>query len=74
LDAHKSGILNIEALAPSEQKTQVFNDIAIVTVKTHILGSYAGASFESDFRFTRVWTRSQNESWKIITAHSCIVV
>lgn len=72
LEAHKSGILKIETLTPSEQRIQILNDVAIVTVKVHILGSFAGVSSESDFRFTRVWARSSNNLWQIITAHSCI--
>ena len=74
LEAHKSGILNIETLIPSEENIQIINDVAIVTVKVHILGSFAGISSESDFRFTRVWTRSPNNLWQLITAHSSIVV
>ena len=71
LEAHKSGILKIETLTPSEQRIQILNDVAVVTVKVHILGSFAGVSSESDFRFTRVWARSSNNLWQIIAAHSC---
>lgn len=74
LEAHRSGLLKIEVLTPSEENIQLMGDVAIVTVKAHILGRYADTSSEADFRFTRIWAATTKDSWQIVTAHSCIIV
>lgn len=73
LDAHQSGILNVELLIPTEQQIQIIGDVAIVTVKVHLVGSYAGERSENDFRFTRCWTLSSSGTWHVVVAHSSIV-
>ncbi|MDH5229427.1 MAG: nuclear transport factor 2 family protein [Gammaproteobacteria bacterium] len=72
LGAHQSGLLKIERIETSEQQFQVAGDVIIVTVKARILGSFAGESNESDFRFTRIWQQSAANQWQIICAHSCL--
>ncbi len=73
LAAHQSGMLKIEVLIPSEQEIKLIGNVAIVTVKMHLIGSYAGVSSNNDFRFTRIWTRSSTGTWQIVAAHSSIV-
>lgn len=73
LHAHQSGMLNIEVLTPSEQRIQLIENVAIVTVRVHLVGSYAGIASNNDFRFTRIWTLSSSGNWHIIAAHSSVV-
>jgi ketosteroid isomerase-like protein len=73
LSAHQSGTLKVQVLTPSEQHIQLRENMAIVTVKVHLVGSYAGIASDHDFRFTRVWTLSNSGTWQIIAAHSSIV-
>lgn len=73
LDAHQSGTLKVEVLTPFEQHIQLVKDVAIVTVRVHLVGTYAGVTSECDFRFTRVWTLSSSSTWQIVVAHSSIV-
>ena len=73
LNAHQSGLLNIEILMPSEQHIQLLGNVALVTVRVHLVGSYAGVTSNCDFRFTRVWTLSSNDTWQIVAAHSSAV-
>lgn len=73
LNAHQSGTLKIQVLTPSEQYIQLRGNIAIVTVRVHLVGSYAGIASDHDFRFTRVWTLSSMDTWQIVAAHSSIV-
>ena len=73
LSAHQSGSLEITELTPSEQYIQLNGDIAIVSVRMHLSGSYAGTASNGDFRFTRVWARSSNDTWHVIAAHSTMV-
>jgi ketosteroid isomerase-like protein len=73
LDAHKSGLIKINKLEPSEQQIQINGAVAIVSVRMQLSGSYDGSPTNGDFRFTRVWTTSSNRSWHIIAAHIGVV-
>lgn len=74
LAAHQSGKFKIKVLMPSDRRIQVIGNVAIVTVKVHLVGSYEGASFDNNLRFTRVWTLSSSGNWQIVTAHSSAIV
>lgn len=73
LEAHKSGTLKIEALIPSEENIQLIGDVAIVSVRVYILGTYAGVASEADFRFTRLWAPTSNGTWHVVVGHSSVV-
>ncbi|MEO0455395.1 MAG: nuclear transport factor 2 family protein [Cyanobacteria bacterium P01_A01_bin.114] len=73
LIAHQSGALNIRSLTPSEQRIQFSGEVAIVSVRVHLVGSYAGKPSDSDFRFTRIWSRSSDGAWQVVVAHSSLV-
>lgn len=74
LAAHQSGALAIRELIPSEQNIKLIGDVAIVSVRMSLSGSYAGQESNGDFRFTRVWTLSERGTWRIVAAHSSLVV
>ena len=74
LAAHQSGKFKIEALTPSERHIQLRGNVAIVTVRVHLIGSYDGAGFDNNLRFTRIWTLSSSGTWQIIAAHSSMVL
>lgn len=74
INAHQSGIINIETITPSEQKIKLIDsNVAIVTVKVNIIGSYAEIKSNSNFRFTRVWHLFLNNIWQVIVAHSSVI-
>lgn len=70
LAAYRSGALKILSLEPSEQRVKVLGDVAVVSVRMQLSGTYSGAPANGDFRFTRVWARSQDARWQIVAAHS----
>jgi ketosteroid isomerase-like protein len=74
LAAHESGLIKIHELKPSEQQIQIHGEVAIVSVRMQILGSYDGSPANGDFRFTRVWAVSANGTWHIVAAHISRVV
>ena len=74
LMAHRSGIIKVESLTSSEQYIQIQKDMAIVSVRMHLSGSYNGVASDNNFRFTRVWTLSSNNIWQVIAAHSSVVM
>ena len=69
LAAHESGLIKMNELKPSEQHIQIHGEVAIVSVRMQISGSYNGSPANGDFRFTRVWAVSSMGNWHIIAAH-----
>jgi ketosteroid isomerase-like protein len=69
LNAHESGMIQIDALNTSERRIQIYGEIVIVLVRTQVSGSYAGQPANGDFRFTRVWAVSSGGNWHIVAAH-----
>ncbi len=55
LAAHSSALVKIHTLNPSEQKIHGVGEVAIVSVRMQLTGSYNGSDANGDFRFTRVW-------------------
>jgi ketosteroid isomerase-like protein len=69
LAAHESGLFKIEELQPSEQYIQIHGEVAIVSVRMQVSGSYNGNPANGNFRYTRVWAISPNGTWQIVAAH-----
>ncbi len=69
LAAHESGLIKIHELTPSEQHIQLHGEVAIVSVRMQLSGSYNGSPANGDFRFTRVWAVSPSGTWHIVAAH-----
>jgi ketosteroid isomerase-like protein len=74
LSAHRSGMIKIEKITPSERHIQVVGDIAIVSVRIYISGTYEGHRSEGDLRFTRVWAMSTSGKWQVVAGHASGVV
>lgn len=72
LAAHASGLFRIDELNPSERKIQLYPEVAIVSVRMQISGSYNDSPANGDFRYTRVWA-SFHGTWQIIAAHISMV-
>jgi ketosteroid isomerase-like protein len=73
LAAYRSGVLKVVSLEPSELHVRALGDAAVVSVRMQLSGSYEGAPVNGDFRFTRVWARSQQERWQIVAAHAGLI-
>lgn len=69
LAAHESGAFQFHELNPSERQIQICGEVAIVSVRMQIVGSYQGSAANGDFRFTRVWAHTEPEIWQIVAAH-----
>jgi hypothetical protein len=74
LDIHRSGVLDFRELLPSERCIQLHEGFSVVSVKMHILGSYARAEIDESYRFTRVWAISASGTLQIIAGHVGVVV
>ena len=73
LAAYRSGALKVFSLEPSERRVKTLGDVAIVSVRVHLSGTYEGSPANGDFRFTRVWARSQQNKWQIVAAHAGLI-
>lgn len=69
LDLRRSGVLRFHTLEPSEQQIKVLGDMAVVSVRMKLSGTHAGAAFEGDLRYTRIWRLEKSDSWKIVAGH-----
>jgi hypothetical protein len=54
LAAHRSGMVKIDELIPSERHIQIHGDVAVVSVRVHLSGSYADTPSQGNFGFTRI--------------------
>jgi ketosteroid isomerase-like protein len=68
LNAHRSGAIRITRLDPSEERVQRIGDIAVVSVRMEMSGTFQGAPFAGPFRYTRVWC-ARREGWRIVAGH-----
>lgn len=73
LETHRSGILDFRELIPSERQIQLNDGFSIVSVKIHIVGSYAESKIDQSFRFTRVWAISSAGTLQIVAGHVGVV-
>lgn len=73
LAAYRSGVLKVVSLEPSEEYVRALGDVAVVSVRMRLIGTYGSVPANGDFRFTRVWARSQQETWQIVAAHAGLI-
>ena len=73
VDGHARGLVNINAVSPSDQRIQLHGKVAIVSVLVHLAGSYHGSPGQGDFRFTRVWRQTDAGRWQVVAGHACVV-
>jgi ketosteroid isomerase-like protein len=71
--AYRSGLLKVMSLEPSEQLVRALGDVAVVSVRMQMSGTYAGNPANGNFRFTRVWALSQQGKWQIVAAHAGLI-
>jgi Domain of unknown function (DUF4440) len=69
LAVHRSGVLNFKEITPSEQQIQLCEGFSIVSVKMHIVSSYAGVEIDQYYRFTRIWAQSVPRSLQVVAGH-----
>jgi [ribosomal protein S5]-alanine N-acetyltransferase len=70
LEAHRTGRFKFTEITPSDRQIQFNTGFTVVSVLTHILGSYEGTPVEQNIRFTRVWAISSSSSIQIIAGHT----
>jgi hypothetical protein len=60
--------MNVTQLEPKEQEIRCMNGAAVAVTKIFLSGTFQGASFAGDFRYTRVWHHTE-KGWRILAGH-----
>jgi hypothetical protein len=68
LEAHRRGAVRITRLDPSEERIQRFGQVAVVSVRMEMIGTFQGVEFAGPFRYTRVWC-ARSEGWRVVAGH-----
>ena len=61
----KSGDVKLDAIDVDQEEVHVYGDIAVVTGREHVRGSFKAHAFDSWARYSRVWNL-QNGTWKLL--------
>jgi len=72
LDTHRSGLLKLTALTPSEQRVEFNEHYAVVSVLMQLQGSFQGEPFSARVRYTRVWS-TIDKVLRIVAGHASVV-
>lgn len=65
LEAHKTKIQKISNLTPSEQVIKLYDNLATVTVKMQLTGTFGDFDISGIYRYLRVWKKFE-DNWRII--------
>jgi ketosteroid isomerase-like protein len=71
---HRSGILRLKELTPSEQHIQLHSGFAVVSVLMHLVGHYDNSPIDQTIRYTRIWSSLPDGVLQIIAGHASAVV
>jgi len=72
LEAHKNKVFVFNSICLSDSHILSLANVAIVSVKATITGSYHGQPANGHFRFTRTWSNISG-NWQVMAGHSSVV-
>jgi ribosomal protein S18 acetylase RimI-like enzyme/ketosteroid isomerase-like protein len=68
LELHRTGAIRIHRLEPSDERIQRFGNVAVVSVRMDMAGTFGGTPFDGPARYTRVWC-VRPDGWRIVAGH-----
>ena len=74
LAAHASGHVRFRRYAPVELRIRrVGHDVAITALDAELAVEVAGTAVQGRFRYTRVWARERDLTWRVVGGHVAVV-
>ena len=73
LEMHRSRVLQLTELTPSDPPLPLHARFAVVSVQMHLVGNYDGTPIDQHIRFTRVWAVSSAGVWQIVAGHASLI-
>ncbi len=74
LVAHASGAVRFDRHVVEELRVRrVGRDVAITALRTQLRVVVAGTAVEGRFRYTRVWAREHDATWRVVGGHVAAV-
>jgi len=73
LSFHRSSVLKLKELVPSEQCIQLYDAFATVSVLMHLIGFFEDAPLDVTIRYTRVWEIFPSGSVRLVAGHASAV-
>ena len=71
-DMFDSDATRIESTAVDEIAVRLFGDAAVVTGRTHAVGTQSGTAFDVQLRFTDVFVR-RDGVWQAVASHATLI-
>lgn len=72
LDMHRSGVLQLNTLEPSERLLKLMGQVVVVSVRMKVAGAYEEGPFAADLRYTRIWQKTAG-GWCVVAGHSSAI-
>ena len=70
LEAHGSGVVRFRSHEPEELRVRrVGPNVAVVALRTRLEVEVAGTVVRGIYRYTRVWAREDDGSWRVAGGH-----
>lgn len=74
IDAYRSGTVKFIAHVPEELRIRrVGVNVAISSLRAHLTVDVAGTISRGTFRYTRVWSREDDQIWRVVGGHVSLV-
>jgi ketosteroid isomerase-like protein len=74
LDAYRSGTVKFLTHVPEELRIRrVGANVAIAALRTQLSVDVAGKISHGTYRYTRVWAREDNKTWRVVGGHVSLV-
>ncbi len=72
LDAHRARRLRLTSIEPSDWHITRSEEVAVVSVRMDIRGTWDGGPADGALRYTRVW-RLRPDGWRIVAGHMSMI-
>lgn len=69
LALHRARVLHLEKSEASDERIQLHDSFAVVSVLMHLVGTYEGTPIDQHMRYTRVWSLSSDGKVQLVAGH-----